>query len=154
MTYLTHKTIKLYCYRWLISDLKNTLLSVISKFNMLIAPDNEYSAMIKDCNNCNQLFSNSTYNGQMTAKLLRSKNLQGMDYRVITGFISVCGHHESAFELKYHYQLMKSKKGLYQFEFRLAPGTIVGQLDFRVNIDKALRSRSNINQGKPSRLIL
>ena len=61
---------------------------------------------------------------------------------------TVCGHHESGFELRYHYQLMPSKKrNMYNFEFRLAPGTIVGQVDFRLNLSKSLRMRSNIEQG-------
>ena len=37
---------------------------------------------------------------------------------------------------------------MFNFAFRLAPGTIVGQIDFKVNIAKSLRSRSNIEQGK------
>lgn len=121
--------------------------AVISKFNMLIEPNNEYEAVIKECNNCNQIFKNSTQEGQMTAKLWRSKTLRGMDYRVLTIYNTVCGHHESGFELRYHYQLMPSKKrNMYNFEFRLAPGTIVGQVDFRLNLSKSLRMRSNIEQ--------
>ena len=51
---------------------------------MLIEPNNEYQAVIKECNNCNQIFKNSTQEGQMTAKLWRSKTLRDMDYRVLT----------------------------------------------------------------------
>jgi len=121
--------------------------AVISKFNMLIEPEHEYQAVVKDCNNCNQIFKNSTQEGQMTAKLWRSKTLRGLDYRVLTIYTNLCGHHESSFELRYHYNLVPSKKrSIYNFAFRLAPGTIVGQIDFKVNIAKSLRSRSNIEK--------
>ncbi len=48
--------------------------------------DRSYEAQIRDCNNCKEMFLNSTQMGQMTTKLWRSKTLSGKlsNFRVLT----------------------------------------------------------------------
>ena len=59
--------------------------------------------------------------------------------------------HNSGFELEYQYWLEASRNSkTFELDFKLAPGTIVGNIIFKMNIDKAFKSRSNLPQGKHS----
>jgi len=120
--------------------------AVITKFNMQMG-NLTFPAEITDCDNCEQNFLNSTRMGQWTTKLWRSKAITGTNFRVLTISTSICGHHETGFNLVYRYDLESNKKkSLFYFDFKLAPGTIVGHINLNLTVDPIFKARSNLAQ--------
>ena len=136
---------------------------VINKFNMQMG-NVTFPAEITDCDNCEQNFLNSTRMGRWTTKLWRSKAITGTNFRVLTVSFdlvsstswpksvfqistSICGHHETGFNLVYRYNLESNKKkSIFYFDFKLAPGTIVGHINLNLSVDPLFKTRSNLAQ--------
>ena len=74
---------------------------------------------------------------------LASKTIQ-LSFKIST---SICGHHETGFNLVYRYDLESNKKkSLFYFDFKLAPGTIVGHINLNLTVDPIFKFRSNLAQ--------